>query len=227
MTVVNVDLDDRRARYFGAGPLLGLCPLLAVSTSLGRGVGLGLATLLVLATSNVLAALVGRWLPAEIRIAAYVLVIASLVTCVEFTLAASLPRLHLALGIFLPLIASNCMLLARVGTSAAQRPLPAALLDGLTLGGGFLLAIAGLGALRELLGRGSIGHDVASLFGAAGDTGGLQFFGADHGWPLVLLSPGAFILLGLVLALRQWRRSRASHSTATADSAAAPQAGSA
>ncbi|HET9695197.1 MAG TPA: electron transport complex subunit RsxE, partial [Steroidobacteraceae bacterium] len=167
----------------GLVQLLGLCPLLAVSTSLGSGLGLGLATLAVLTTSNCAAALVGRHLPREIRIAVFVLLIASLVTAVELTLAAWLPGLHAALGIFLPLIVTNCLLLARAEAFAARQPLPHAMLDGLAMGGGFLAVLVVLGGLRELLGRGSLGGDLDVLLGS-GTPLGLHVFGERHGFLL-------------------------------------------
>jgi electron transport complex protein RnfE len=192
----------------GLVQLLGLCPLLAVSTSLGSGLGLGLATLAVLAASNVTAALVGRYLPDEIRIAVFVVLIASLVTSLELALAAWVPGLHAALGIFLPLIVTNCLLLARAEAFASKRPVHHALLDGLAMGGGFLGVLVVLGAVRELLGRGSLGGDLHTLLGTTQPLG-LHLFGERHGLLLAVLSPGAFILLGLLLALRQ--RLRAHH----------------
>jgi electron transport complex protein RnfE len=191
----------------GLVQLLGLCPLLAVSGTLGSGLGLGLATLAVLAASNVAASLVGRWLPAEIRIAVFVLLIAALVTAVELAFAAWVPELHATLGIFLPLIVTNCLLLARAEAFASrQRPGPA-LLDGLAMGGGFLLVLVVLGAIREFLGRGSVGQDLQALFGPDA-PGGLRFFGEEHGFLLAVLPPGAFVTLGLLLAARQWLRAR-------------------
>lgn len=206
----------------GLVQLLGLCPLLAVSTSLGSGLGLGLATLAVLTLSNGAAALVGRHLPREIRIAVFVLLIASLVTAVELALAAWVPGLHAALGIFLPLIVTNCLILARAEAFASRRSVPDALLDGFAMGGGFLLVLLVLGGLRELLGRGSLGADIAPLLGWERTTG-LAFFGEQHGFLLALLPPGAFILLGLLLA---WRQGRLAAKTARdAGAAVAPATG--
>jgi electron transport complex protein RnfE len=187
----------------GLVQLLGLCPLLAVSTSLGSGLGLGIATLAVLMASNVAASLVGRALPGEIRIAVFVLLIAALVTAVELSLAAWVAGLHAALGIFLPLIVTNCLLLARAEAFASRRPVSQAALDGLAMGGGFLLVLAALGAVRELLGRGSLGGDLHTLLGGTASTSGLHLFGEQHGLLLALLPPGAFIVLGLMIAARQ------------------------
>jgi electron transport complex protein RnfE len=193
----------------GLVQLLGLCPLLAVSTSLGSGLGLGLATLAVLIASNGLVSLVGRSLPAEIRIAVFVLLIAALVTAVELALSAWLPGLHAALGIFLPLIVTNCLVLARAEAFASRQPVGAAMLDGLAMGGGFLVVLVALGSVREVLGRGSLGGDLHVLLGNDGLTSGLHLFDGQHGFLLALLPPGAFILLGLGLAWRQWRQATA------------------
>jgi electron transport complex protein RnfE len=197
----------------GLVQLLGLCPLLAVSTSLGSGLGLGLATLAVLVASSGLVSLVGRSLPAEIRIAVFVLLIAALVTSVELALAAWLPGLHAALGIFLPLIVTNCLVLARAEAFASRQPVGSALLDGFAMGGGFLVVLVALGSVREVLGRGSLGGDLHVLLGSGASTSGLHLFSEQHGLLLALLPPGAFILLGLGLAGRQARRAAASAST--------------
>ena len=191
----------------GLVQLLGLCPLLAVSTSFGSGLGLGLATLGVLVASNCAAALVGRHLPSQVRIAVFVLLIASLVTAVELSLAAWVPGLHAALGIFLPLIVTNCLLLARAEAFASRQPVRHAALDGLAMGVGFLAVLVVLGAIRELVGRGSLGGDLHTLLGT-GTPVGLEIFGREHGFLLATLPPGAFIVLGLLLALRQARRAR-------------------
>ena len=189
----------------GLVQLLGLCPLLAVSTSFGSGLGLGLATLGVLVASNCAAALVGRHLPSQVRIAVFVLLIASLVTAMELTLAAWVPGLHAALGIFLPLIVTNCLLLARAEAFASRQSTSHAALDGFAMGAGFLAVLIALGAIRELLGRGTVGGDLHTLLGTSAPVG-LELFGREHGFLLATLPPGAFIVLGLLLALRQARR---------------------
>lgn len=223
MTPVEILRNGLSDQNPGLVQLLGLCPLLAVSTSLGSGLGLGLATVAVLAASNSAAALVGRHLPREIRIAVFVLLIASLVTAVELALAAWVPGLHAALGIFLPLIVTNCLLLARAEAFASRQPLHHALLDGLAMGGGFLGVLVLLGGLRELLGRGSLGGDVHTLLGSAAPLG-VQVFGEQHGFLLALLPPGAFILLGLLLALRQARRARRTSPSGETAGGAIPRA---
>jgi electron transport complex protein RnfE len=201
--IMRAGLSDQNP---GLVQLLGLCPLLAISTSLASGLGLGLATLAVLTASNVAASLVGRALPAEIRIAVFVVLIAALVTAVELALAAWVPALHAALGIFLPLIVTNCLLLARAEAFASRQSLPHAALDGIAMGGGFLLVLVTLGSVRELLGRGSLGADFAALFGLAGRDFSVHLFDERHGLLFALLPPGAFILLGLMVAAHNARR---------------------
>jgi electron transport complex protein RnfE len=211
----------------GLVQLLGLCPLLAVSTSLGSGLGLGLATLAVLLASNGIVAMVGRALPSEIRIAVYVLLIAALVTSVELLLAARLPGLHATLGIFLPLIVTNCLVLARAEAFASRQTVGLALLDGLAMGAGFLLVLVALGGARELLGRGSLGADLHLLFDLPTGTLGWHAFDERHGFLLAVLPPGAFMLLGLWLAARQALRNRLTrrHDATTQRAATADAAG--
>jgi electron transport complex protein RnfE len=186
--------------------LLGLCPLLAVSTSAGSALGLGLATSAVLVTSSLIASVLGRWLLPEIRLAVFVLTIAGTVTAVELSMAAWWPGLHDSLGIFLPLIVTNCLVLARAEAFASRQPVRAAMLDALAMGLGFLLVLLVLGSAREFLGRGSIGADLGLLLGGESADSGLRVFPAGHGFLLALLPPGAFVLLGLMLAARNWRR---------------------
>lgn len=157
--------DGLVTRNPGLVQLLGLCPLLAVSTSVAYALGLGLATIAVLLLSNTLAALVGRWLLPEVRIAVFVVIIAAAVTAVELVLAAWWPGIYAGLGIFLPLIVTNCLVLARAESFASRRPLVQALLDALSMGAGFLLVLLALGAIRELLGHGSLGAGLDAVLG--------------------------------------------------------------
>ena len=186
----------------GLVQLLGLCPLLAVSTTVAYGLGLGLATIAVLLISNALAALIGRWLLPEIRIAVFFVVIAAAVTAVELALAAWMPAIHAGLGIFLPLIVTNCLVLARAESFASRNALWPAMLDALAMGAGFLLVLLALGASRELLGHGSLGAGLDGILGPAWTGAQIEVFPERHGLLLVLLPPGAFILLGLMLAMR-------------------------
>jgi electron transport complex protein RnfE len=188
--------------------MLGLCPLLAISTSVTTALGLGLATLAVLTTSNLVASLIGRWLLPEVRIAVYVVTIAGAVTAVEQVMAAWIPGLYQSLGLFLPLIVTNCLVLARAESFAGRSPVSRAVIDGLAMGAGFLLVLLALGASRELIGRGSLGADLGTMLGEWAAPLGLQLFHERHGLLLALLPPGAFVLLALMAALRNWRIQR-------------------
>jgi len=203
--------------------LLGLCPLLAVSTSVASALGLGLATLAVLMASNVIAALVGPSLPREVRLAVFVVTIAAAVTSVELAMAGWWPGLHASLGIFLPLIVTNCLVLARAESFASREPVTRAVLDGFAMGLGFMLALLALGASRELLGRGSLGADLHLLLGDRFANSGWQVISEAHGLLIALLPPGAFVLLGLMLALGQWRAAARRGALAPGSETAAPE----
>lgn len=184
----------------GLVQLLGLCPLLAITNSFVNGLGLGLATMVVLIGSNLSVSLTRRWLRKEIRIPLFVLIIASLVTAVELTLNAWFHELYLVLGIFIPLIVTNCAIIGRAEAFASRQPPLAAAWDGLMMGLGFMLVLVTLGAVREIIGNGSLFADAGMIFGAYGEAITLQFFASDHGFLLAVLPPGAFIGLGLIIA---------------------------
>ena len=179
--------------------LLGLCPLLAVTTSFINGLSLGIATLFVLVLSNVTVSLCAPFITASIRLPVYVLLIASLVTCVELAVQALSFELHQALGIFLPLIVTNCTILGRAEGFASRNPPVAAFADGLYHGLGFALVLIILGALRELLGTGQLFNHIELLFSAPMDP--IRITGYD-GFLLMLLPPGGFILMGFLIAAR-------------------------
>lgn len=183
----------------GLVQLLGLCPLLAVTTSFVNGLGLGLATLFVLTCSNLLVSATRRFIRSEIRIPMYVLIISSLVTCIELIFKAWLPALDRSLGIFIPLIVTNCAIVARAEVFASRNPVPASLEDGLAMGSGFTLLLCALGAFRELVGQGSILSRLDMLFGGE-PLSGLVL--VDGGFLLAILPPGAFLSLGLAVALK-------------------------
>ena len=183
----------------GLVQLLGLCPLLAVTTTLVNGFGLGIATLFVLTFSNALVSLTRRWIRQEIRIPIYVLIIASLVTCIELIFKAWFPTLDRSLGIFIPLIVTNCAIVARAEVFASRNPIGASIADGIGMGAGFALLLMAIGAFRELIGQASI----LSRFDMI--TGGEPFNGlsfADSGLLLAVLPPGAFFSLALAVALK-------------------------
>jgi electron transport complex protein RnfE len=216
-------LNGLRDQNPGFVQLLGLCPLLAVSTSVVNALGLGLATLAVLLASNALAALAGPRLPREVRLAVFVLVIAAAVTTVELSMAAWWPGLHASLGIFLPLIVTNCLVLARAESFASREPLARALLDALAMGLGFLVALLLLGATRELIGQGSLGADLHLLLGERMRDAGWRIFDREHGLLIAVLPPGAFVLLGLMLALGNAQSARKRDAAAAAPVDAEPE----
>jgi electron transport complex protein RnfE len=181
----------------GLVQLLGLCPLLAVTTTFANGLGLGIATLVVLVVSNVLVSLSRRFILQEIRLPVFVLIIASIVTCIELLFRAWFPGLDRSLGIFIPLIVTNCAILARAEVFASRQPVAASLADGLGMGLGFAALLAGLGLVRELVGNASLFADLGMLFGG-GPSRGLAF--AEQGWLLAVLPPGAFFALALAVA---------------------------
>ena len=200
----------------GLVQLLGLCPLLAVTSTFVNGLGLGLATLFVITCSNVLVSLTRSFIRDEIRIPMYVLIIASLVTCIELAFKAWFPSLDRSLGIFIPLIVTNCAIVARAETFASRNPVGASFGDGVSMGLGFALLLCSLGAFRELLGQGSLFARLDMLFGGE-PMSGLVF--ADSGFLLAALPPGAFFGLALAVAGKNYldqRRRRRSRFTAPA-----------
>ncbi len=182
--------------------ILGMCPLLAVTTTVINGLGLGLATLLTLVLSNGTVSLIRGWLRPEIRIPVFVLVIAAIVTTIELLMNAYLHDLYKVLGIFIPLIVTNCAIIARAEAFAAKNPLLPSLLDGFMMGLGFTLVLVVLGALRESLGQGTLLAHAHLMFGDA--ARGLQITLVDDygGFLLAILPPGAFIGLGLLIAIK-------------------------
>jgi len=183
----------------GLVQLLGLCPLLAVTTTFVNGLGLGIATLFVLACSNVLVSATRRWIRHDIRIAIYVLIIASLVTCIELITKAWFPLLDRSLGIFIPLIVTNCAIIARAEIFASRNSIPASLADGIGMGAGFTVLLVVVGFFRELIGNGSIFSDINMLFGGEPSPGLVL---VDNGWLLAILPPGAFFSLALAVAAK-------------------------
>lgn len=182
--------------------LLGLCPLLAVTNTSINGLGLGLATLFVLICSNVTISLIRHTLREEIRIPIFVLVIASFVTVVELLMKAWLYDLYKILGIFIPLIVTNCAIIARAEAFASKnRPLPS-FIDGLTMGLGFTFILVLLGGLRELLGQGTLLSQSQLMFGDGFKWITVNIINDYQGFLLAILPPGAFIGLGLIIALK-------------------------
>lgn len=183
----------------GLVQLLGLCPLLAVTATFVNGLGLGLATLAVLTASNGLVSATRRWIQPEIRIPIYVLIIASLVTCTELVFKAFFPDLDRVLGIFIPLIVTNCAIVARAEVYASRNPIGSSLVDGLVMGGGFAMLLMAIGIFRELIGQGTVFARMDMLFGGE-PTSGIVV--AESGWLLLVLPPGAFFSLALAIAFK-------------------------
>ncbi|WP_313952385.1 electron transport complex subunit E [Accumulibacter sp.] len=187
--------------------LLGLCPLLAITTSLVNGVMLSLATIIVMAVANVAVASLRNLIPHEVRIPVFILIVAALVTVVDLVFNAYFHELYLVLGIFIPLIVTNCIVLARVEAFANKNPPLQSLLDGLFMGVGLLWTLALLGGLRELIGSGTLFSGIEMVLPS---LQGLQLLPADYpGFLLAILPPGAFILLGCLIAWKNWVEARA------------------
>ena len=182
--------------------LLGLCPLLAVSGTVVNALGLGIATTLVLAGSNVTVSLIRNVVRPELRIPSFVLVIASFVTVVELLMQAFLYDLYLVLGIFIPLIVTNCVIIARAEAFASKNNVWRSLLDGLSMGIGFTLVLLALGAIREILGHGTLLVQAELLFGEGAEWLTITLFEDYRGFLLAILPPGAFLILGLLIALK-------------------------
>ena len=189
--------------------LLGLCPLLATSNSVVNGFGLGLATLLVLLLSNVAVSLIRHLVRPEVRIPVFVLVIACVVTAVELAMHAFLPGLYTVLGIFIPLIVTNCCVIGRAEAFAFKHDVIPAAIDGIATGLGFLLALVLLGAVREVVGQGTLFSQAELLFGAWGQHLTVHLVGDYRGFLLAILPPGAFIGLGCLIALKNVLDTRA------------------
>ncbi|GLP97889.1 electron transport complex subunit E [Paraferrimonas sedimenticola] len=186
----------------GIVQLLGLCPLLAVSATITNAMGLALATLLVLVGSNVCVSLIRHWVPKEIRIPVFVMIIAALVTCVQLLVHAFAYELYLSLGIFLPLIVTNCVIIGRAEAFASRNSVGHAAFDGLMMGLGFGLVLMLLGGIRELVGQGTLFDGAELLLGPWASALTIQVIEFDTQFLLALLPPGAFITLGLIIALK-------------------------
>lgn len=193
--------------------LLGLCPLLAVSNTLINGLGLGLATTLTLILSNTVISLIRHQVSNEIRLPVFVLIIASIVTVIELTMNAFFHELYMILGIFIPLIVTNCAIIGRAEAYASKNPVTPSLVDGLSMGIGFTSALVVLGAIREILGSGTLFANAHLMFGEAGRSFTLQVISNYEGFLLAILPPGAFIGLGLLIALKNIIDKRAKERT--------------
>lgn len=208
--------------------MLSLCPALAVTSGATQGLGMGLATVVVLVASNALVALLRGLITDEVRIPAFVLIIATLVTVVDLVMNAWLHELHKVLGLFIPLIVVNCLILGRAESFASKNSVGLSALDGLAMGTGFTLALTLLGALRELGGSGTLFSGAANLLGPVMGWLEVRVYPGD-GALVMILPAGGFIVLGLMIAAKRTldaRKSSARPQSASADTAAAAVAAS-
>ncbi|MBK5142400.1 electron transport complex subunit E [Budviciaceae bacterium BWR-B9] len=182
--------------------LLGLCPLLAVSSTATNALGLGLATTLVLVCTNVAVSALRRWVPQEIRIPIYVMIIACVVTVVQLLINAYAYGLYQSLGIFIPLITTNCIVIGRAEAYAAQNPVSLSALDGFAMGFGATIVLFILGGMREILGNGTLFDGADSLLGSWAKVLRIEVLHLDNAFLLAILPPGAFLGLGFLLALK-------------------------
>ncbi|HLN25824.1 MAG TPA: electron transport complex subunit E [Patescibacteria group bacterium] len=183
--------------------MLGMCPTMAMTTSATNGLGMGLATAFVMATSNLLIAALRGFITREVRIPVFILIIASMVTVVDLTMNAWMHDLYKVLGLFIPLIVSNCLPLGRAEVFAAKEPVLPSFVDGLSMGIGFTLALTTIGAMREIVGSGTLFADASLLLGSAFKFMELRVFAADKGVLMAVLPPGGFLAMGLLLACKR------------------------
>jgi electron transport complex protein RnfE len=182
--------------------LLGLCPLLAVTGSVVNALGLGLATMMVLLCSNTAVSLIRNFTSDAIRLPAFVMIIASLVTCIELLMRAYTYELYEILGIFIPLIITNCAILGRADGFASRNKVLPSMYDGLVMGLGFACVLVVLGAAREIVGAGTLFADMDLLLGPTAANWQITLFDNYPGFLLAVLPPGAFIFTGLLIALK-------------------------
>ena len=192
----------------GVVQLLGMCPTLAVTSSAVNGLSLGLATAFVMAASNASVSPIRRWVPGEIRIPVFILIIAALVTVIDLGMHAYMQAMHAVLGIFIPLIVTNCIVLERVEAFAAKNEVGPSALDGLMMGLGLALVLTVLGGMRELVGKGTLFSGIDLALGPSAKQFVLTVVPDYHGFLLAILPPGAFIGLALLIAGRNWMESR-------------------
>ncbi len=175
--------------------MLGLCPVLAVSGTLKDALGMGAAAICVLLGSNIVVSLIRKWVPSQLRIPIFIIVISTFVTIIDYSMQAYQPKLYEKLGVFVPLIVVNCIILARAEAFASKHSVFASILDALGIGIGFILAIGAMGFLRELLGNGSVGGKI--VLGQSFHQNPVLF---------MVLPPGAFLVIAfLMAAMRKWR----------------------
>lgn len=182
--------------------VLGLCPLLAVTGSVVNAIGLGLATTAVLLGSNTAVSMIRGGVNDAIRLPVFVMIIAALTTCTEFIMQAYTFELYQILGIFIPLIVTNCCILGRADGFARKNPVLPSILDGLMMGLGFMVVLVLLGAFREILGQGTLFSNMDLIFGSVAESWSIKIFEDFPGILFLALPPGAFFGLGLIIAIK-------------------------
>ncbi len=212
--------------------LLGLCPLLAVTTTATNGLGMGLATMAVLVLSNATISLIRNLVRPEVRLPVFVLVIASFVTVVELTMKAYFFDLYNVLGLFIPLIVTNCLIIGRAEAFASKHRLDRAVIDGLAMGLGFMLVLTILGGVRELAGQGTLFYQADLMLGDFAKGWDISLGSGFQGALIAILPPGAFIFMGLLIALKnavdkriKRRQAQRARAAAVPDPSAAAVAG--
>jgi electron transport complex protein RnfE len=206
----------------GVVQLLGMCPTLAVTTTAVNGLSLGIATAIVMAAANGSVSPVRRFVPNEIRVPVFILVIAALVTVIDMSINAFAHPLHKVLGIFIPLIVVNCIVLARVESFAAKNTPAPSILDGFSMGLGLALVLGLLGGMREIIGKGTLFSGLDLVFGPAAKQFVLTIVPDYHGFLLAVLPPGAFLGLATLIAVRNWMEIRKTAKANTTASALTP-----
>ena len=183
--------------------LLGMCPAMAMTTSATNGLGMGLATAVVMAASSFLVALFRKHITQEVRIPVYILIVAAMVTLVDLAMNAWLHELYKVLGLFIPLIVSNCLPLARLEAFAAKEPVLPSLVDGMFMGLGFTVSLTMIGAVREITGAGTLFADASLLLGPAFHFLETRVLPADTGMLVMILPPGGFLVTGLLIVVKR------------------------
>ncbi len=185
------------------GMLLGMCPTMAMTTSATNGLGMGLATAVVMAASNLLVAMFRNYITQEVRIPVYILIVAAMVTMVDLIMNAWMHELYKVLGLFIPLIVSNCLPLARLEAFAAKEPVLPSLVDGIFMGIGFTLSLTAIGAVREIIGSGTLFANASFLLGPNFKFMEMQILPGDMGVLMMILPPGGFLATGLLLVVKR------------------------
>jgi electron transport complex protein RnfE len=197
-----IALDGLWYNNSGLVQLLGLCPLLAVTSSVVNGLGLGIASTITLTASNTVVSLIRHTVRPEVRVPVFVLIIASIVTAIELAMHAWFNGLYLILGIFIPLIVTNCVILGRAEAFASKHDVGRAALDGFMIGMGFTLVLVTLGGMRELIGNGTLFSHANLMFGDIAKNWTLTLIEDYRGFLVAILPPGAFLGLGLLIAIK-------------------------